>query len=1517
MGKIYLLLILTVIIFFGENFNSFSQVNNVSQQVQTQVNNVTQNVNQVQGQVQDQVQTQVNNVTQSINQVQDQVQAQVDNVTQQVKYTQDQANAIINRAKGLAEKIRNEQRYIDRLDETVEVSFPFAITGKGIDDNYNIILDKDSLTKEGMYLTAFMVFTEPVSDKTLVFAANNVLLSASGGIIGDVKLALVDNVSIDKFTSISFIIKSGSFVSFDCSGFKKMGLTADIEFSENLLVLENAADGTILPGKVKTTVSLEASDWNDLIFETSLPSFQIKALRDFGFEATGIVIDFSDFRNPNQITFPDNYQGASVYGSNISLWTGIYIKSASIRLPEIFSKGERKKISAQNLIIDDQGFTGAISAQNIITLEQGNIGGWQYSLDKMNVKFVEGSFSAGSFEGNVLIPLSTKQAIKYNATLDGKGDFLFSASGLNGMEMDVDMLNAKMKIDPASSLSIKKQSNNIVASIDLSGSMSFKLALGNQAKTEDNTFMLSDIRFENLVLSTQSPYVQPGNWSFNETVGNKDKMNGFPVSVNNIKLGSLEDLFNIEFGFNLSLMKDRYSALARLAINGELSEEKIGTAKYAVQKWNFKGIDLKEIAIKVKNEAISLEGYLKIVNDDAVFGNGIAGSITANFVDYIQVQATVMFGNVNNFNYWYVDALAVFKSGIAFGGLSLYGFGGGAYYHMKQDNAKPIMNENTVTSNTFTLGKTPSGISYVPDKASLLGLKATVVLGTTGDPQPFNGLTGFDIAFNNNFGVRSVSFEGAATLMAKLNIGSENKNAPLRANLKISYDFENTIMMGNFEVFVNAAGGMIKGSGANNRAGQMTIYFSKEDWYIHIGRPTNRIALTMDLGFVEVQNTAYFMIGTQIDPLPSPPQKVMDILKLSYVPNTDLSALSSGKGFVFGADFNITTPDLTFLMFYAKFGIGVGFDVMLSNYGEEAICRETNKRIGVNGWYAEGQVYGWVEGDIGINVTVFGSDRSLEILAVQAAILLQAKLPNPFWMKGDVGGRYSVLGGLVKGSCNFKFEVGDQCSVKKAIQEKSVASGITVISNLTPENGKTDVNVFTSPQAVFNFPINQEFTYTDENNKEHSLKIMLDHFKVVANKSELSGAYSWNSSNDVVAFKPTEILPGKTEISISAKIHFEEKVNGTWVSVKENGSTLYETKELTFTSGVAPDYIVEENISFRYPLKDQVNYMKGHHNKAYIKLYQGQAYLFTPPDGFSQVVRFTKISDESVVEKTLSYSNNVVSFDMPELSNNFIYKVQIVNKPTGAQQAVDVNVSASAAKTSNEGGDVEMQTKSAKGSIKNMKEKFLYSNYFRTSMYNTLTDKVNAFTETESFWYRVTDRNIFIAHLRYKTSESFDNEEISQIIKLNANKNGYWLETYQIPLIYSVYPVLSGATVNRDTSLYGLIPIRALDFKSSLINSALTADEKKTGTSINRSSTCNLQYNLPIYTYWDYQDIFTNLANMINRCKGNVAAENILNTSYTGIVLNRTRVINYPVNINYLISNIGINVNKSLDINLK
>ncbi|NJO88738.1 MAG: hypothetical protein HC831_07045 [Chloroflexia bacterium] len=171
-------------------------------------------------------------------------------------------------------------------------------------------------------------------------------------------------------------------------------------------------------------------------------------------------------------------------------------------------------------------------------------------------------------------------------------------------------------------------------------------------------------------------------------------------------------------------------------------------------------------------------------------------------------------------------------------------------------------------------------------------------------------------------------------------------------------------------------------------------------------------------------------------------------------------------------------------------------------------------------------------------------------MKVGAAAVLQAKLPNPFWMRGIVGGRYSILGGLVSGNCRFEFELGEECEI---IGGGSPVQAIQVISEATPGDGATDVNVFNAAQAIFNMPIDKTFQLQDLDGKNISFKIQLDHFRVKDGSQILQGDLEWNAEKDVVAFNSFEILPPEKKLTLEVQVSFKEKKNGSWVIVTDNG----------------------------------------------------------------------------------------------------------------------------------------------------------------------------------------------------------------------------------------------------------------------------------------------------------------------------------------------------------------------------
>src|SRR5690606_21726932 len=476
------------------------------------------------------------------------------------------------------------------------------------------------------------------------------------------------------------------------------------------------------------------------------------------------------------------------------------------------------------------------------------------------------------------------------------------------------------------------------------------------------------------------------------------------------------------------------------------------------------------------------------------------------------------------------------------------------------------------------------------------------------------------ITFNQGGGVREIDLQGNGYFiqpMEAISIRglSEKVNntvndvaeilepkAAIAAHIHINYDIPNKTLHGNFEVFVNIAG-VVKGIGAGSRAGWAVLHVSPEDWYIHIGSPTDPVGLQI-LGIVKTQS--YFMVGDYIPGSPPPPDNVSEILggiDLNYMES--LNALGEGKGIAFGSRFGMDTGNLSFLMFYGRFAAGMGFDMMLKDYGQ-ATCVGSDAPLGINGWYANGQSYGFFQGDIGIKVKLFGKNRKVEILEISAAAILQAKLPNPFWMRGIVGGNFSVMNGLVKGNCKFEIVIGEDCR----IVDGSILESIQVISQVTPNDGEREVNVFTTAQGIFNMEVGKVFEMLDVDDQKKAFRIKMDYFRIMNGAEEIPGFIKWNDQLDVVAFKPTDILPSEKQVKLQLQISFEEKEGGAWIPVVVNGKKIVEYKEISFTTDKAPDHIPAHNVAYSYPVAGQLHFHKEEYSKGYIKLISGQPELF-------------------------------------------------------------------------------------------------------------------------------------------------------------------------------------------------------------------------------------------------------------------------------------------------------------------
>ncbi|MGB3466133.1 MAG: hypothetical protein WBA74_12725 [Cyclobacteriaceae bacterium] len=1478
-------------------------------------------------------------------------------------YIAPSANDLSLRAKIEAtyEKVKSENRFVEFLSEGSLFKLPLGIKSSIGALDYIILVDSVVLSPTESKLFASMRFETP-QGKAIHFKGSGIKFSREGGLTGEGTLALVGDYPINIGNGDTQLILKGSnektFVEFNCNGYKQASIDASFLFSRNLLLPEDANGDIIDDQNVALDFTTTIIDWNDLIVEASLPKFQVRGLKDVSFTVSNAVLDLSDTRNAPAVVFPEGYNSISpeLLSGTPELWRGLFVRDISVELPPQFilkdndsnetdTLKNRVRFRGENIIVDDIGFSGKVSGENLIPIERGRIGNWPFSLEKIYINLVANELSEAGFNGKVNIPVNKVnleadqssaggkegKLFKYTAVINPGNEYLFNVS--NQDTLFFDLWKADVTLNPDSYVEVRLKNKKFLPKAHLNGRMDINLGLKGddgapEAKKSDNLKAVN-ITFQGLEIQTVRPYLKIASFSLGGLSAGSS-LAGFSMSIDNVKGETRSNKILLGMDITIGLTK---AAGGSYAATGGFVIESKELDNGDLLSYRYGGIDITKFAVAIDKGPFKFKGHLNFFKEDKIYGNGISGTVDATFSPGVGVKGTAIFGNKDDERFWYVDALATFDSGIpVFPGMAFYSFGGGAYYHMKLDN------ENVGSE----LGRTASGVTYVPDTGTSFGFKATAGFGVHPGKESFNGDVTYEMAFNSGGGVKYINLSGNGYFLSSLDNSiiklkeqtekmveiakkynsanlveipgtaeeihgdpkSNSRGAVVWANVNLNFDFENKVFHGTFDSYMNVAGAL-KGGGPNNKAGNITMHFGQGEWYIYIGRPEyeNRFSIEV-LGIARFD--AYLVMGSVIPDTPPPPTEVSEIIgqdiDVDYM--KDLNALEDGGGVGFGASFRVDTGDITFLIFYGRFRAGMGFDVMLKDYGSTE-CQGRG-RIGINGWYANAQAYGYFEGSVGIKVKIFGFKKKIKILELGTALLTQAKLPNPTWFQAVAAIKYRVLGGLIKGRVRFKITIGKECEV---IQEGSVLETVEVIAEISPQENTRDVSVFTVPQVVFNYEMEREYEAIDYNERVVKFRIQLEEFKLMQEGKLLDANLEWNGDKSVAVLKTFDVLPPQQEITLSVSTAFQEFKNGYWTVAVVDGQPLRSTKTIKFTTSEAPSYIPEENIAYSYPTFNQVNYYQDEYREGYVMLKKGQPYLFEDNPEWSTVLRVEDINGNgSQAPLTYNSASRQVSFTMPGgLANDRFYHITMVNAPKTSLGQIDANVTVN--NTNSELGDgdgtISIRSRELSGGLKDIKEKVIYDSYFRTSRYNTFKEKI-ASTNPSAGWRNRTS-GVHVIGSNIGGPEPFALEEIygdngnPPLIDLEADlSENYWYNYDIYPLIYHSYPLAGQiriSSTNRDITQLGLIPTKGVFLYQYPFDIKITASEITANTiDFPSEGAARFDYFLPYFMYYDYRDLSTQAANYVIRTgnTSNAKINNLISSEFPVI-----RKGDYWMQLNY------------------
>ena len=1382
-------------------------------------------------------------------------------------------------------------KYVEKLTGNELVQLPIGISGHTTDGfKADMVIVNAKILPQYIELTAFARIETQFQGIYLYFAADKLKLSHDGGVIGDWKLYLLGNETLPQIGNKILMtilggdiqksdgsINGGSYVEFDCNGFKSFKFKSDVRIARSLVVPVDAAgqrvahtldinndpevSGTNKDKYVGTQLDITASGWNDLLIQIDLPSFELEKLNGWTFKLQNVVIDLSDNKNAPNIVFPPVYTTQGIFpNGDQNTWRGFYAQQVSIKMPKQFNdkKGNtRTEFQANKLLIDNNGVSGDFRGYNL--LESGSATGWQFKIDTVQVKLEINRIKMSKITGSIK-PAATDSELKFTGFFNEQLYRLI----VKVDKSDFKMFKGKLVFEQNSwvKMELDTNSNEFKASAFLNGTMS----LGKNASTPQVTpvpnpnappvtgtapvpvasnndfYDFNGIVFQNLALkSYEMPYIQADYFGYPDgcTIGN------FPLQFENIHLvtPSINEV-GLAFKMTLNLMESAgISAEAGLQIIGKFENTDF-------QSYKYDRIVVDEIRVDVEKSGFKIKGGLQFFENDAIYGNGFKGDLSVDFPKLdIAGGAKAMFCS-KDFRFWYVDFFIENNSNGKFG---IEKVEGGLSYKMKRTDGNMV----------FNFAKS----AYLPSATNGFTFRAGVK-AKFGSTTSFKAKAFLEMEYNTTGGLNRIYFLGEGAMMGEANATDDASGATLKQTvskynnqledpaLKASYaafmaqgkfldiakrthpvsevakdgklglyvsiekDFVNNSFDGLFEVYCKLEG--FKGSGANNLLGMVHMYSSPAKSYLHIGTPTERLGAEFMVGPYNVGVGAYFMTGDGLPSQLTPHPRILEILGTGILNNNRTVAdLSDGKGFAFGLNFSIGVGR-DFGWFYAFLEAGGGFDIMHRQYNGVS-CAGRPGLVGNDGWYSMGQVYAYLWGEAGLRIKVFGFKKNIKILELGVAALLRGEFPNPSHLEGYLGIYYNVMGGLISGRFRFKVEIGEKCEFVGL----SNPLGISVIASVSPDN-ETNVDVFKKPQIAFNYAMLQPFSIEDINGNAKTVRINLKKYELFAGSTPITGELTWTDNNTKVNFTSTDILPPNTLITAKAEVGMEQQSGSNWVPLTGGDGSSHELKEFTFTTGAAPEYIPLTNVKYSYPVIDANNFYPQEHQNVYIRLKQGQDYLFNGSVQNWNLKGEILQGDQRKVQNTLSYdfTANKISFPYANLNTSSIYGLKLMAYPQGnstsSAPAVNVNnntgsLSNNTTATTPDTQTIANNTAAAQNNA-NANKLFLEYNFI-TSQHNTFVEKLNSLVNKSNI-IEIIVADVHALHTLTNQYEVFNESELygsqytesKPLIKVEAViDDAYYTQTIY-PLIYKNYP-LDGTifVTNRNTNILGFPPVKSID----------------------------------------------------------------------------------------------------------
>ena len=260
----------------------------------------------------------------------------------------------------------------------------------------------------------------------------------------------------------------------------------------------------------------------------------------------------------------------------------------------------------------------------------------------------------------------------------------------------------------------------------------------------------------------------------------------------------------------------------------------------------------------------------------------------------------------------------------------------------------------------------------------------------------------------------------------------------------------------------------------------------------------------------KIEADAYLCLGNELPDngeLPPLPSKVEEFLGSKAAPGRSQTETMfrefQGKakgGVMLGASVSGELA-LNAVVCYAEIDMIAGFDLALKKL-QAAKCGD-GRNAGKNGFYANGQIYAYAHGELGLMLNLWIFKGKLPIVDATVGAVLKGGLPNPAWCYGKVKARAKLLGGLIKFNGSVEIKAGHVCMPTFA----NPLDDIKIFEDVQP--GKEDKNegwddnnkisVYTESRYTTNMTIGSQLRLVDEKEAYKRAKRNEDHMKHALN----------------------------------------------------------------------------------------------------------------------------------------------------------------------------------------------------------------------------------------------------------------------------------------------------------------------------------------------------------------------------------------------------------------------------------